>query len=222
MKTLKNFFVKNQIFVLTLPLLLLAFLAQAQESEKMQTLFSGKSKITGFGSLINQLTIANNANVRSFYSIGAEGGALFNHRLYVGLYGLSSVAPNNIGSVENGTVITNKDLRLIQTGGLVGYKFFPTKVIHLNFNTKIGGAFLVEHTNVYHTNMYRNNNDAQVSQAFFMVNPTLNIEVNLFAWMQVFVGGGYSFISGNEAFGINPNQDLSAPTIQLGFSFGRF
>lgn len=217
MKTSKNFFVKNQIFVLTLSLLLLAFLAQAQENEKIQTLFSGKSKITGFGSVINQLTIANNANVRSFYSIGAEGGALFNHRLYVGLYGLSSVAPNNIGSVENGTVITNKNLRLIQTGGLVGYKFFPTKVIHLNFSTKIGGAFLVEDTNVYRTN-----NDAQVSQAFFMVNPTLNVEVNLFAWMQVFVGGGYSFISGNEAFGINPNQDLSAPTFQLGFSFGRF
>jgi hypothetical protein len=217
MKTVKNFFVKNQIFVLTLSLLLVASFAQAQDSEKMQTLFSGKSKITGFGSVIHQLTFANNARVRSFYSIGAEGGILFNRRLYVGLYGLTSLAPNDINSLENGAVSTNKNLRLIQTGGVIGYKFFPTKMVHLNFNTKIGGAFLVEDNYTY-----RSNYDAQVSQPFFMVNPTLNIEVNLFSWMQIFVGGGYNLMSGNEVFGIKPTQDLSAATFQLGFSFGRF
>jgi hypothetical protein len=218
MKTLKNFFVKSQIFVLTLSLLFAASLSQAQDSERMQTLFSGKSRVTGFGSLVNQINFANNAKIRNFYSIGAEGGLLFNHSFYIGLYGMTSLSPTDISTLGNGSITTdNRNIRLIQTGGLIGYKFFPTKLVHFNFSTKIGGAFMIDEK--YYNSRYH---DAEVSQAFYMVNPMLNVEINVFRWMQAFAGAGYSFMSGKETFGINPNKDLSAPTLQFGFSFGKF
>lgn len=218
MKTLKNLFVKNQIFILALALLLVTSFAHAQDSERIQTLFSGKSRVTGFGSLINQVNLAKNDKIRSFYSIGLEGGLLFNRSFYIGLYGLTSLSPTDISTLGNGSItMDNRNIRLIQTGGLLGYKFFPTKLVHLNFSTKIGGAFMIDEK--YYNSRYH---DAEVSQAFYMVNPMLNVEVNVFRWMQAFAGVGYSFMSGKETFGINPNKDLSAPTLQFGFSFGKF
>ncbi|GAB4196919.1 MAG: hypothetical protein OHK0057_06120 [Thermoflexibacter sp.] len=196
----------------------MASFAQAQDSERIQTLFSGKSRVTGFGSLINQVNLAKNDKIRSFYSIGAEGGLLFNRSFYIGIYGMTSLSPTDISTLGNGSITTdNRNIRLIQTGGLIGYKFFPTKLVHLNFSTKIGGAFMIDEK--HYNSRYR---DAEVSQAFYIVNPMLNVEVNVFRWMQAFAGVGYSFMSGKETFGINPNEDLSATTLQFGFSFGKF
>lgn len=222
MRTLKNSFVKNQFIILFFALFATSVVAHAQDSTKMQTLFSGKSRVTGFGSVLNQMTYANNAKIQNFYSIGAEGGVLFNHRFYMGLYGLTSLAPTDISTWGDGTgsiTTDNRNIRLIQTGGLIGYKFFPHKVVHVNFSTKIGGAFMIDEQHNGRLNRYDN---AIVSQAFLMVNPTVNIEVNMFRWMQIFAGVGYNIMSGGENFGINPSKDLSAPTLQFGLSFGRF
>ncbi|TAH21380.1 MAG: hypothetical protein EAZ08_03400 [Cytophagales bacterium] len=220
MKTLKKIFSKNQISILSFALSLIFFSANAQESETMQTLFSGKSRISGFGSVVNQVSFANNAKLRNFYSLGAEGGVLFNHRFYIGLYGLTSLASTEINTWSNGMgSITNdsRNIRLIQTGGLIGYKLFPTKILHFNINTKMGGGFMIDEKNIGNYNA-----DVQVSTAFFTVNPTINVELNLFKWMQVFAGVGYNFMSGSKTFDINPSEDLSAPTLQFGLSFGRF
>jgi hypothetical protein len=220
MRTLKNIFIKNQFVILFFAFFVIAISAHAQSEERMQTLFSGKSRITGFGSVLNQMTYANGSKIQNFYSIGAEGGVLFNRSFYIGLYGLTSLAPTDISTWGNtsGSITTdNRNIRLIQTGGLVGFKLFPKKVIHLNFSAKIGGAFMIDERNIGF-----GYDDAQVSSSFFTVNPTANVEVNMFPWMQMFAGVGYNFMSGKETFSINPNKDLSAPTLQFGFSFGRF
>lgn len=222
MRILKNSFFKNQFAILFFALFVISITAHAQSDEKMQTLFSKNAKITGFGSLLNQMTYSNNAKIQNFYSIGAEGGVLFNHRFYMGLYGLTSLAPTDISTwhTTTGSITTdNRHIRLIQTGGLIGYKFLPHKVIHINVSTKVGGAFMIDEQ---YSNRFNRQDNAIVSQAFWTMNPTVNVEVNLFRWMQVFAGVGYNFMSGGETFSINPNKDLSAPTLQFGLSFGRF
>jgi hypothetical protein len=227
MRTLKNSFFKKRYLPLFFALLVISLTSFAQNvenksTEKMQTLFSRNAKITGFGSVVNQLSYTNTSKIQSFYSIGAEGGVLFNHRFYMGFYGLTSLAPTDISTWSNttGSISTdNRNLRLIQTGGLIGYKFFPHKIVHVNMNTKIGGAFMIDEQSSGRLNRYDN---ATVSQAFLTVNPTINVELNMFRWMQVFAGVGYNFMSGGETFNINPNKDLSTPTVQFGLSFGRF
>ncbi len=220
MKTVKNIFSKSQTRILAFVFSMLAFSATAQDSEKIQTLFSGKSRITGFGSVISQVSFANNAKVRNFHSVGVEGGVLFNRHFYMGIYGLTSLVPTDITHWNNGSgsiTTDNRNIRLIQTGGLIGYKLFPTKLIHLNFNTKIGGAFMIDEMRF--GNRY---GDAQVSQAFLTVNPSVNVEVNVTRWLQLFGGVGYNFMSGSETFSINPSKDLSSTTLHFGLSFGRF
>lgn len=189
----------------------------AQETDSYKTVFSRPAKIGGFGSITNQVSFPGNDKTRGFYSVGGEGAILFNQRFYVGIFGMTSLVPGNISKVERITENQqNTNIRLVQTGGMIGYKFFPNRAIHLNVSTKIGCAMLIREYGFYDYNQ----NDVQGN---LMVMPTVSVEVNLFPWMQAYVGGGYNWVAdGGETFGLNPSKDLSMPTFQAGLSFGKF
>lgn len=204
-----------------IPVVFTIFSSLAQETETYRTILANPAKISGFGSVINQVGFSGNNKIRGFYSVGGEGAVLFNQRFYMGIFGISSVAPSNISEVERtGQNSLNTNIRLVQTGGVVGYKFFPNRAIHLNVGTKIGSAMLIREYRTYNRDYDYNPDDVQGN---LMVMPTVSVEVNLFPWMQASVGAGYNWVAGGgEVFGINPSKDLSMPTLQAGLSFGKF
>jgi hypothetical protein len=59
------------------------------------------------------------------------------------------------------------------------------------------------------------------SSPYFIVEPGLNIELNLFRFMRIAVGGTYRFVSGLDMANLG-NRNLSGPTANLMFKFGRF
>jgi hypothetical protein len=196
----------------------------AQESNqdpfnRFQTILGTHNKVSGFGSIINQVSYSNNNQIYSFYSVGLEGGILFNQRTYLGIFGISSLAPSNISKIEFRSGNYEKDIHLVQTGLLLGRKFSPNSAIHLNFSTRVGGGILIR-SDRYNDNW--NYDNAETAEGVFLISPSLSIEANLFTWMQLHAGGGYTFMTGNQVYGLSPQNDLSLPYLQFGISFGGF
>jgi hypothetical protein len=226
--TMKNQMKTNQIFrclLWTLALILwgAAFVSlKAQNTEPIdeyKTVFSrnanNRNRISGFGSVINELSIPSGGGSGIFYSVGGEGAVLFNQRFYIGGYSLVSLAPSDLErNYDN-----EEDLHFLQIGGLIGYKIAPNKPIHLNIGTRIGYAGML-----WQDWRYNDEINSGVTRQIdgWMVSPQVKAEVNFFPWMQVSAGVGYRWVFAEKQFDYNPSHELNQATFQLGVSFGYF
>lgn len=176
---------------------------------------NGKTRLSGYFNVLNELSLPSNKTLGLAYSIGGEAVALYNQRFYLGGYSLVSVAPEDL---EN-TYSDNQDLKMLQIGGTLGLKIAPNSPVHLNVGSRIGYASLqwYEWTN----NMYDHARLAQKLDGW-MVAPHLNVEVNFFSWLQAHAGIGYRFAWGGKGEKYDVERDLRQPTVQIGISFGYF
>jgi hypothetical protein len=66
------------------------------------------------------------------------------------------------------------------------------------------------------------NHSSRDYDAFFVVEPSVNLELNLTTWMRLGVGAGYRYVSGvNDLRGIT-NGDLRGASGSLTLKFGAF
>jgi hypothetical protein len=195
---------------------------QAQDTDnrdEYKTVFSrnntGRTRISGFGSVINELSIPSGGSSSIFYSVGGEGAVLFNQRFYVGAYSLVSLAPSDLQRNYS----NEEDLSFLQIGGLIGYKIFPNSPVHFNVGTRIGYAGMLWHDWRY---------DGEIGTGItkqidgWMVSPQVKVEVNFFRWMQASAGIGYRWVFAEKQFDYNPSRELNQATFQVGVSFGYF
>lgn len=212
---------KSILKIYILLTLLLSYYSVSAQNESYQTVFSknGFSKISGFGSILNELSVSRNSKIGTFYSVGLEGALLINQRFYFGLFGMSSVAPYDI---YKGNDFSNA-LMFVQMGTTMGYKFQPNRAIHFTVGLRTGYGHLQQIEQWRDWNRDNNFNFRDYPYASsFIVSPHINVEANFFPWMKANVGVGYRFAFGGGDFGIDPSNDLSMPIAQLGFSFGWF
>ncbi len=196
-------------------------IAQAQD-ENYQTIFKNNQglQISGFGNLISELSFATSSpRIGTFYSVGAEGAVLFNQKFYIGVYGVSSVAPLDI--TKSSANLTTNELMFIQTGLSMGYKLQPMKAVHMTFGLRTGYGHLQEFSRSYsHWDDYT---FYESSTPMFVATPHVSVEANFFPWMKASIGVGYRQAFGkDDGLGVNPAKDLSQPIIQTGVSFGWF
>ena len=59
------------------------------------------------------------------------------------------------------------------------------------------------------------------ASGFYVIQPSLNVEVNVTDWFRVGAGGGYRYVTGGDQQGIS-NSKMSAPTANLTLKFGIF
>jgi hypothetical protein len=214
------YFMKNQF--IKIPLLILFILGLnlsfAQEPPVYKTIFKNRGKVSGYGTLLQELSFSTNpsSKIGMFYSVGLEGGVLFNQSFYFGVFGISSVAPYNIGK-ESGLA---NDLMFVQGGFNTGIKLMPNKPIHLNIGVRTAYGHLQQIPEWY-DGWDNIGNENYPYQSSFTLTPHASVEINFFRWMQVNFGVGYRRVLGDTNFGIS-NSDLSQTNIQLGVSFGGF
>ncbi|MDD2563108.1 MAG: hypothetical protein PHU27_02700 [Salinivirgaceae bacterium] len=130
---------------------------------------------------------------------------------------------------ELGTEQYSKLCTSLGMGGLwLGYSFNHQKPVHFAVSIKSGIGAL----SVYPKNFERNDYSWVYNDIVGMVEPEVQVELNLFRWWRMQFGVGYRYVFNIEddtyfnAAGENKryfeNNDFSTPTIGFSMLFGNF
>ncbi|KPK55771.1 MAG: hypothetical protein AMS21_13295 [Gemmatimonas sp. SG8_38_2] len=130
---------------------------------------------------------------------GARGGWIIDHTFVLGLggYGLAS----NIGDDP-----FEREVEFGYGGLELEYIKNSDKLVHFTIYALVGGGAVVYLDDVV--------------DGVFVLEPAVNLIVNVTQWFRLGVGGGYRFVEGANSD--LSNKELSAPVGVLTFKFGSF
>lgn len=174
-----------------------------------ETLISGDIDHGGFGGIATNFSqIDNNLGVM----VGGYGAWLIDHTVAIGGggYGLA----NNI---KHDTDVLERDRYLdFGYGGIyLAYFHKSNKLVHLTLETFIGGGELnLRYNDVDDDDLINDDNT-------FVIDPHINVELNVTDYMRVIVGAGYRYVSGVDMMDYS-NSDFSSPTANISVRFGAF
>jgi hypothetical protein len=102
-------------------------------------------------------------------------------------------------------------------GGVdLGWVSRPGRLVHLAVGALVGGGAVS-----YNDPAHLDDGWTGPRDAFFVAEPTAEIELNVTRSVRVAAGGSYRFVTGARLAGVR-NADLRAPSGVLAVKFGRF
>ena len=167
----------------------------------------------GYGGVVVKFTSINN---QFAILVGGRGGWIINHAFVLGFGGYGLV--NNIPS----HIVGPFGERFVEFGygGLdLEYVFDSDRLIHLSLHALIGGGG-VRYRSAWEDDMWENDSH-QTYDAVFVAEPGMNLDLNVIRWFRLSAGASYRFVRGATS-GVSTNRDLSGPTAQSTFKFGKF
>lgn len=178
------------------------------EKEKMSTIFGDKNgniEHGGWGGLYFGYTQISDKDT---YLMGARGGWLINHRFTIGLAGSGFISDRDYYNI-----IPDKSVSL--AGGYGGLFLeaiiFPFSPVHVTIPLTIGAGGVAYTSNQWREGDYSYDNYTYDSDAYFLLEPGLEIELNLIKFMRFAVGGSYRYTS-------DVNMINSSPQMLQGFN----
>lgn len=191
--------------------------AQAQE---IQTVFKG-GRVTGYAALSNKFTTINGefANLPEFYA-----GVFLNRKVFLGI---GAAAMTNDIRVPNQYAV-DPDRKLSygygQFGMVTEYVLGSNKAVHAVFHLFTGAGFTMQ----YERYSWDDDDDfldddleSRDENWFFVAEPGVQLEVNLFRWMRFSPGISYRTAIGSKADGLS-DASLSNISYNLTLKFGKF
>jgi hypothetical protein len=181
----------------------------AQDNNRqMSTLFGGKNGNIhhgGWGGLYFGYTQVSDKDT---YLMGARGGWLINHRFTIGLAGCGFISDRDYYEI-----VPDKTVSL--AGGYGGLfleaVIFPFSPVHITIPLTIGAGGVAYTSNNWRGGDYSYENYTYDSDAYFLLEPGLEIELNLIKFMRFAVGGSYRYTS-------DVNMINSSPQMLQGFN----
>ncbi len=177
---------------------------ESQGNYLFDNLFDGLKSTSGIGGVMIDFY---DVNGESAVSVGGGGAVLVNDRFYFGGYG-TGVANSPKFSLEGNPDAIFK----LGHGGLwMGAIIKPESLVHLALSSRFGwGGLTLE-----------DGQEELLSENIFVVNPQLDIELNVARWLRLSVGAGYRLVSGIDS-NLIEKSDFNGYNINLGFHFGWF
>lgn len=212
---------KNLFYTLLLMICLshLGFAQYEQEIpvKETKTLLGSGTKVRGFGSLDMRMTEFND---ELGLLMGVHGGIILNNHFVIALggYGLTSnyLIENTEGSDE-----------LYMYGGygglILGAIFSPKEVIHIYTPVLIGAGGMEITDRDYLNGFHRPPSFGTFieNSAFFVVEPGIEVEINLTRFFKIGIGASYRLIRESDLETVS-NSDLSGFSGGLSLKFGKF
>ncbi|MDZ7607262.1 MAG: hypothetical protein U5K79_17145 [Cyclobacteriaceae bacterium] len=174
--------------------------------DQMQTLFGYNSKITGYGAMDTRFSLING---KESVIVGGHGGVIFNSYFYLGLgaYGLATTQ-----NIATDPLDVPLDMQMGYTGLMLGMNVLPKKVVHFSIPLFVGVG-----------NLVMEKNDARLETSpFIIIEPGLQLEVNLVRFMKVGLGGGYRMVRGSSLNYDISDADLTSWSGNFSLIFGKF
>ncbi|MCB0804675.1 MAG: hypothetical protein KDC05_02700 [Bacteroidales bacterium] len=201
------------------------------DTQEFSTIFGSNFESGGYGA--PELKLGQVNDEMSLF-VGGRGGWIIGHKFVLGGAGYGLTTNNTFNSIEmvtdslGNSAMADRKLKIdMGYGGLLlEYIAMPKKAIHLAFPLIIaaGGASVGEKVDSDPNNQdpaeWTSYNYIE-SSAFFLVEPGVNLELNMVKFFRLNIGASYRFVSGTNMVRLN-NSDLSDFTFNLALKFGMF
>jgi hypothetical protein len=215
---------KILMFFTALTLVASAFAQQDEErssdrSDDVKTLMGKGNPVGGYGAISMQYTQIDN---RDAFQFGAKGGILIGHMVTMGLGGAGFF---NDSKYNN---ITGEKYSL--AGGYGGFFFepilFPKFPVHIAIPILIGaGGIAVVTSKDDNNSSWDDNYDSKASDAFMVIQPGVELELNVTRFFRFCLGAYYLYTSDVDFQDTNydvPKDVLQGFSAGVTFKFGRF
>lgn len=211
---------KTKLFLTLVVLVTSSVLATAQE--EISTIFRGNGLRSsgGYGAIVNKFTTIDGkfANMVEVY-----GGWYINHRLLLGVG--AGATTNYIGVPDQYSTLPNERMsyEMGQVGMVTEFVIASNKAVHATFNVMTGAGFTLQYVRYpwHEVENYEFFDYDHDSNWFFLVEPGINVELNLLKWMRFTPGVSYRIANGSQSQGLT-DKKISGGSINLGFKFGKF
>ena len=192
----------------------------AQDSN-IETIFKSPARSGGYGAVSNKFTSLNGefANMVELY-----GGWFINQKFLIG--GGFAGTTNYIAVPQEFSTLPGARMsyQYGQVGLVTDYIIASNKAIHVGFHVMTGAGFTLQYYRPsswndwddYHYDDYDHDEDW-----FFVIEPGVQVEMNVLKWMRFSPGVSYRFTDGSNSKGLSDN-DLSGMAVNLTLKFGRF
>lgn len=202
--------------------LILALMGRLAHAQEIQTLLGGTRVTGGYGALSNKFTTINGeyANMAGIY-----GGVYINDKFMIGMG--AAATTNNLRVPDQYNMVPGTDMsyEVGQIGVMTEYVLASDKAVHLAFNMLTGAGFTLQY--VRHWNDGGGywgddlHDEVHDENWFFMIEPGVQVEVNVFKWMRLSPGISYRKTFGSDARGLD-DDDLSDMSYNVTLKFGKF
>ena len=212
---------KKSVLSILFAFALVAVFAQDKEApQEMKTIFGGQNdRIShdGYGALMVEYAQIDGKDAAI---VGGRGGWIINHRLALGLAGKGIASNLSYPYDDAGQEYTEKYYLNGGYGGLLIEPILaPFSPVHVSFPVIIGAGGVAYSLKYKYQNNYDNNFWETIdASAFFIVEPGIELNLNLVKFMRISFGGYYRFTSGLNLE--DPYGDKAAKDILDGFSAG--
>ncbi|MCD4695597.1 MAG: hypothetical protein K8S16_05080 [Bacteroidales bacterium] len=202
------------------------------DSQEFKTIFGSNHSSGGYGAPELKL---GNVNGEISLLVGGRGGWVIGNKFVLGGAGYGLTTNNTFSYTEDildgNENLTNDSTRTLNIdmgygGILLEYIAMPKNAIHLSFpliigagGTSVSAKTLQELDNVNPQEWTKY--DFVESSAFFVVEPGINVELNMTKFFRLGMGASYRFISGTNLVRLSSN-DLSDLSFNLTLKFGKF
>jgi hypothetical protein len=198
----------------------MALLCSSAFAQEIQTVFRNSHSTGGYGALTNKFTHIGGefANLSGIY-----GGVYLNHKFFIGL-GASAVT-NDIPVPEEFSTVpgTRMSYEYGQVGMVNEYVIGSNKAFHVVFDLFTGAGFTLQYNrnDLDHYNHEYYDDYTHDENWFFVIEPGVQLEVNLTKWMRLSPGVSYRFAQGSDAIGLT-DSDLRDINYNVTLKFGKF
>jgi len=187
---------------------LVALFISVSMNAQVQTLGGENFTSGGYGGPVSKVGLVHGNPV--LFS-GGRGAWIINHKLALGGGSYSMVTDLKTSEISNNEKPLFMDLNY---GGFeMEYIFNYEKLVHLTVHSMFGGGTL---RLLEHNPTMTINNDK-----IFMVEPSLNIDVNINSWVRIGVGASYRYSIGLDIAGMS-SSDINGFSGLITFKFGSF
>ncbi len=178
-----------------------------------ETLFGGDVAVGGFGGPFLQATAINN---QFGLLVGGGGGVIIGHTIMLGGAGYGGVNNDSEEEAPSGRPYLNVGYG----GGVLQYIHRSDDLVHFNLGVLVGAGG-VGYRAQSGDDGYSGNGRDTLSDAFFVVEPALDAELNVTRNFRICIGAGYRMVSGIQLRGLS-NSDIGGPSARLLLKFGSF
>jgi hypothetical protein len=188
----------------------------SNQSDEMITLFNKSNGLGGYGAISIRYTQIND---RDAFVFGARGGVLMGHIFALGVGGSGFFNDVRYNSV------TGEHISL--AGGYGGFFFEPVLLpklpVHISFPILIGAGGVGVMTG--QDNNWNNRFKSAASDAYMVVEPGIEVELNITRFFRFCMGGYYRYTTDVQIE--DPAYDIPAGILRgisggVTFKFGRF
>jgi hypothetical protein len=196
---------------------------ETQEKSDIETVFKGGTRsIRGYGALTNKFTTLGGeyANL-----VGAYGGVFINHKFMIGIGGAALTNRIDVPLQYSADLSRDLNYEYGQFGLVTEYVLGSNKAFHIAFNLFTGAGFTLQHERDdwrdHDDDFDFDDDDANDENWFFVAEPGVQFEINVFKWMRFSPGISYRAAFGSDGLGMK-DSDISNISYNATLKFGWF